>query len=153
MTQASLSALTNAKGFFLMVEGGAIDKNAHPNNLDATIGENLAFDEAIAATLQWIAAHGGWEENLLIITADHDTGYLNSVKPTAAGQLPTVQWGTDGKWGGHTNRLVPVYFQGKGSEAFVRYALKTTDFERGPVSVVDNTAIFQAMKSALPLAP
>jgi alkaline phosphatase len=68
MTQASLSTLANPNGFFLMVEGAAIDKNAHPNNLDATLGEMIAFDEAVAATLTWIAAHGGWDENLLLIT-------------------------------------------------------------------------------------
>lgn len=101
MTAASLSVLANPQGFFLMVEGGAIDKLAHPNNLDATVGETLAFDEAVAAALEWIAAHGGWEENLLIVTADHDTGYLNNVQPTAAGQLPTVTWGT-GKAGAAT---------------------------------------------------
>jgi alkaline phosphatase len=150
MTRASLTTLANPTGFFLMVEGGAIDKNAHPNNLDATIGETVAFDEAITATLQWIAAHGGWAETLLIITADHDTGYLNSVKVTAAGQLPTVAWGTDGKWGGHTNRLVPVYCMGSGSERFAAYALRLQDCEQGLVSVVDNTSVFQVMKAALP---
>ncbi len=151
MTLASLSVLANPQGFFLMVEGGAIDKQAHSDNLDATLGEVLAFDEAVAAALEWIAAHGGWNENLLIITADHDTGYLNSVKPTAAGQLPEAVWGTGGGWGGHTNRLVPVYCQGKGSEAFGRSVLRAIDFERGLVSVVDNTAVFSVMREALPL--
>lgn len=151
MTQASLTTLTNPQGFFLMVEGGAIDKNAHPNNLDATVGETLAFDEAIAVTLQWIAAHGGWEDNLLIVTADHETGYLNSVQVTEAGKLPTVVWGTDGKWGSHTNRLVPLFCQGAGSERLRSYALRTTDFERGMISVVDNTAVFAVIKAALPL--
>jgi alkaline phosphatase len=157
MTQGTLNALANPTGFFLMVEGGAIDKNAHPNNLDATIGETIAFDDAIAATLQWIAAHGGWNENLLIITADHDTGYLNSVKPTAAGQLPTaagqlptVVWGTEGKWGNHTNRMVDVFCMGAGSDRFAAYALTVNDFEHGLTSVVDNTAIFQVMNAALP---
>jgi len=83
--------------------------------------------------------------------ADHDTGYLNQVQPTAAGQLPTVAWGTDGGWGGHTNRLVPLYCQGKGSEAFANYAFRVRDFEHGLVSVVDNTAVFQVMKRALPV--
>lgn len=149
MTLVSLGALDNPKGFFLMVEGGAIDKNAHPNNLDATVGETLAFDEAIAVTINWITNHGGWEQNLLIITADHDTGYLNNVKPVAAGKLPTVSWGTNGSWGNHTNRPVPVYCQGSGSERFANYGLHTQDFERGLINVVNNTDIFQVMKNAL----
>ncbi|MHB9022632.1 MAG: alkaline phosphatase [Armatimonadota bacterium] len=150
MTLASLNTLANPQGFFLMVEGGAIDKFAHGNNLDATIGETLAFDDAVAATVRWIEAHGGWEANLLIVTADHDTGYLRNVKPNAAGALPTAAWGTDGKWGGHTNRLVPVFCQGKGSEAFNQYALRVRDFEHGLINVVDNTAVFQVMRTALP---
>lgn len=151
MTQAALTTLANPNGFVLMVEGGAIDKNAHPNKLDATIGETLAFDDAVAAVLTWIAAHGGWEENLLIITADHDTGYLNSVKPVAAGTPPTVAWGTNGAWGGHTNRLVDLYAQGVGSERFDAYALRTTDFLRGDAAIIDNTTIFQVMKALTPM--
>jgi alkaline phosphatase len=150
MTKASLSTLANPRGFFLMVEGGAIDKHAHPNNLNATVGETIDFNDAVAATLEWIAGHGGWDDNLLIITADHDTGYLNSVKPTAAGQLPTVKWGLTGMWGGHTNRMVDVYTQGAGSERFAAYALTANDFLRGHATVVDNTAIFYVMKAALP---
>lgn len=153
MTRAALATLANPNGFVLMVEGGAIDKNAHPNKLDATVGETLAFDEAVGAALEWIAAHGGWEENLLIVTADHDTGYLNSVKPVAAGTLPTVRWGTDGAWGGHTNRLVDLYCQGTGTERFGQYAVLAVDFERGVVPMVANTTIFQVMKDAFPVKP
>lgn len=151
MTQASLNTLANPQGFFLMVEGGAIDKNAHPNNLDATIGETIDFDNAVAATIQWIAANGGWENNLLIITADHDTGYLNSVKPTEAGKLPTVTWGTGGGWGNHTNRLVDVYCMGAGSERFNICAVTGKDFEHGIVPIVDNTNVFDTMRAALPV--
>jgi alkaline phosphatase len=150
MTQAALTTLGNSAGFVLMVEGGAIDKHAHPNKLDAVIGETLAFDDAVAAVLAWIATHGGWEENLLIITADHDTGYLNSVKPTAAGTLPTGAWGTTGAWGGHTNRLVDLYAQGIGSDRFEGYALRTKDVQHGDVAIVDNTTIFQVMQALVP---
>ncbi|NLO74046.1 MAG: alkaline phosphatase [candidate division WS1 bacterium] len=151
MTRGALAALQNPQGFFLMVEGGAIDWAGHANNLDAAIGETLAFDEAVAAVLEWITAHGGWDENLLIITADHETGYLSSVQPTEAGKLPAATWGTDGKWGSHTNRPVPLFCQGAGSERFSNYKLRVTDFERGLVNVVDNTTVFNVMKSTLPL--
>lgn len=150
MARGALASLANPAGFVLMVEGGAIDKQAHPNSLDATLGEVLAFDEAVAAVLEWIAAHGGWEENLLIITADHDTGYLNGVKPAATGTLPEISWGTGGGWGGHANRLVDLYCQGQGADRFDAFALRAQDFERGLVTAVDNTAIYRVMKSALP---
>jgi alkaline phosphatase len=73
------------------------------------------------------------------------------VKPTAAGTLPAVTWGTDGKWGSHTNRMVDLYCMGKGSELFENFTLRVRDFDYGLVSVVDNTTIFQVMKAALPL--
>ena len=149
MAEGSLQVLDNPKGFFLMIEGGAIDWCNHADDLNGSIGETLAFDETVDTVLKWIAAHGGWEQNLLIVTADHDTGYLNSVQPTAKGQLPTVQWGTDGKWTSHTNRLVPVFYQGAGAELLTFFAKEAQDFERGQIKYVDNTDIFKAMNAAL----
>ncbi|MEI7832363.1 MAG: alkaline phosphatase [bacterium] len=153
MAQAALSNLANPKGFFVMIEGGNIDKVAHLDSLDETLGETLAFDDAIAATIEWINKNGGWEQNLLIITADHDTGYLNDVKPTEANKLPAVKWGIDNKgWGMHTNRLVDLYTMGKGSEVFDGLATKHTDFIHGEITVVDNTDVFKVMKAAIPVA-
>jgi alkaline phosphatase len=34
------------------------------------------FDKSVKSTIDWINNNGGWEENLLIVTADHDH-YLN----------------------------------------------------------------------------
>lgn len=73
------------------------------------------------------------------------------MQPTEAGKLPAATWGTDGKWGSHTNRPVPLFCQGAGSERFSNYKLRVTDFERGLVNVVDNTTVFNVMKSTLPL--
>ena len=110
MAEGTLQTLNNPNGFFVMIEGGAIDWCNHADDLNGSIGETLAFDEAIDAVIKWIARNGGWEQNLLIVTADHDTGYLNSVQPTEKGKLPNVKWGTDEKkWTSHTNRLVDVF--------------------------------------------
>jgi alkaline phosphatase len=73
LTQAALDVLEDdPDGFWLMVEGGDIDWAAHDNNMDNLIGNTLAFDEAVGVVIDWIEANGGWEENQLIITADHD---------------------------------------------------------------------------------
>jgi alkaline phosphatase len=154
MTLGTLNTLDNPKGFFAMIEGGLIDERGHANDLDGNIGETLGFDETIQATIDWIAAHGGWEQNLLIITADHETGYLRDIKPTEAGKLPTAAWGPPGRTGtgvyaDHTSRIVPLYFQGAGSEAFAKYLKPIKDVERGDVQVMDNTEIFQVMKAAV----
>jgi alkaline phosphatase len=154
MSLAALRVLDTDTGFIVMIEGGLIDERNHANDLNGSIGETLGFDEAVTTVIDWISKHGGWEQNLLIITADHETGYLNSVQPTGVKQLPTVKWGTaPGGWGSHTNRLVDVYTQGSGCEAFAGYAQPLNDFERGPAQVIDDTDIFRVMKAALPAAP
>lgn len=151
MAAGTLQVLDNPKGFFVMIEGGAIDWCNHADDLNGSIGETLAFDETVDTVLKWIAAHGGWEQNLLIITADHDTGYMKSVQHTAKGQLPLVKWGPEGKWTSHTNRLVPVFYQGAGAELLTQAAKVADDFERGQIKYVDNTDIFKAMNAALAL--
>ena len=73
LTQAALTVLgKNPKGFWLMIEGGDIDWAAHDNNMDNLIGTTLDFDRSVGTVINWIKAHGGWERNQLIVTADHD---------------------------------------------------------------------------------
>ncbi len=150
LTDAALTSLTNRKGFFLMVEGGSIDSCNHGNDLDGSIGETLGFNAAVAAVQAWIKAHGGPRRTLLLVTADHETGYLHDVQAKGVGELPAVQWGLTGKYGGHTNRLVDLYLQGPGANGLAARTRKIEDFERGAVSVIDDTVIFQIMKDALP---
>jgi alkaline phosphatase len=117
-----------------MVEAGDIDWAAHDNNLDNLIGTVLDFDKAIGSTIEWINQNGGWADNQLIITADHDHyltlngDYPTLVRNLGAEQLTTIDtiaesghfWGTSAtdkyEWGTHTNRPVPVYYQGVDSE-------------------------------------
>ncbi len=144
-------------GFFLMIEGGAADWAAHDNQPGRLIEEVVGFAGAVAAVRAWIDAHGGWEENLLIITADHETGYLTGPAPTAGpdpacrarqplaprgqGQVPEMRFnGSD-----HTNALVPLFAAGLGSEALVGLA-RGQDPVRG--AYLDNTglgALLQAL--------
>jgi alkaline phosphatase len=149
MTRGTLAVLENPKGFFMMMEGGAIDERGHVCDLDGNIGETLGFDEAVQATFDWVAAHGGWEENLVIITADHETGYLHDIKSNGAGKLPEATWGTDGGKAGHTNRLVDLWVQGAGADEFAKHAKDVDDFERGKTRIVDNTDIFKVLKAAV----
>jgi alkaline phosphatase len=120
-------------GFWLMIEGGDIDWSAHDNNIDNLIGATLDFDKSVGSVIDWINKNGGWAENELIITADHDHYLtLNGDFPTlvrnnsangisALTDIDTIagsgqQWGSDPNdkygWGNHTNRPVPVYYQG-----------------------------------------
>jgi alkaline phosphatase len=132
MTQASLNVLgKNPNGFWMMVEGGDVDWAAHDNNMDSLIGNVLAFDDAVGTVIDWINHNGGWKKNVLVVTADHDH-YLtlnddfpqvltesgaasltfDKHTPTEAGHFwgsdPAIKYG----WGTHSNRPVPVYYQG-----------------------------------------
>ena len=74
MTAKAIAILSkNPEGFFLMVEGGQIDWGAHANDALNTLGDTLAFDEAVRAALDFQAEH---PETLVIVTADHTTGGL-----------------------------------------------------------------------------
>lgn len=137
-------------GFFLMVEGGAVDWASHNNESGRMIEEMMAFNAAVEAAVEWINAHGGWEENLLIVTGDHECGYLTGLKEAeqhpatnpivnrGKGEMPLMRWNSDS----HTNQLIPFYAKGAGSEAFASF-LEGEDPVRGPI--LNNTGIAKAL--------
>lgn len=75
MTRAALNVLgQNDKGFFVMIEGGAVDWMGHANNMPRYIEEQGDFNRAVEAAIDWVERHSNWAETLLIVTADHETG-------------------------------------------------------------------------------
>ncbi|WP_310419571.1 alkaline phosphatase, partial [Chamaesiphon sp. OTE_8_metabat_110] len=138
LTKAALNILgKDPDGFWVTIEGGDIDWAAHDNNIDNLIGATLDFDKAVGSVIAWINANGGWEENQLIVTADHDHyltlngDFPTLVKNNAANGISELTnndtiagsgnfWGTSATdkygWGNHTNRPVPVYYQGPESK-------------------------------------
>jgi alkaline phosphatase len=83
LAQMALAALTvlgrDPDGFVLMIEGGAIDWAAHANNMDNMVGEVLGFNAAVQTVIDWVddpASDSTWDNTLVIVTADHETGYL-----------------------------------------------------------------------------
>lgn len=125
MTRAALNVLSqNKKGFFVMIEGGAIDWASHSGQSDRAIEEQIDFNHSIQAVVNWVETHSNWDETLVIVTADHECGYLtgpgepNSAYPfvvnNGKGQLPGMQWNHSN----HTNVLVPIYAKGPGAELF-----------------------------------
>jgi alkaline phosphatase len=172
LTKAALEVLSKDKdGFWLMVEGGDIDWAAHDDNLDNLIGTVLDFDKAVQTTIDWIKNNGGWENNLLIVTADHDH-YLTlnpnfgellknqgaealtaESEPIKAGHF----WGSDLQvkygWGNHANRPVPVYYQGKGAVVLtnsIGKGFKSYGFDvPGINGLVDQIHIYQTQRAAI----
>lgn len=160
LSKAALNVLDNdPDGFFLMIEGGAIDYAGHFNTPGRLIEEMDDFNSAVNAVVAWIEANGGWDETLLIITADHETGYiwgpdsgtdLNDLwKPivnNGAGVMPGFSFNSDiGGFNWHTNSLVPVFAKGPGAD-YLKTLAVNTDTKRG--SFIDNTDFIKAVKAA-----
>ena len=111
--------------------------------------------------VSWIEANSSWNETLLIVTSDHETGYLwgegagrsKAVDSTQIDQIwkPLINNGTNAmpgmEWhsGTHTNSLVPLYAKGNGSETFKQH-VTGRDVIYG--EYIDNTDIAGVMKKA-----
>ncbi len=175
LTKAALSVLEkDPDGFWLMVEGGDIDWSAHDNNIDNLIGAVLSFDKAVGSVIEWINKNGGWAENQIIVTADHDHYLtLNGDFPTLVrnnaangiSELTNIDtiagsgqvWGTSTTdkygWGNHSNRPVPVYYQGP--ESALLAAAVGTGYEaygtqvQGIPGLIDQVDIAQTMFSSV----
>ena len=82
MTTAALTVLNRSpEGFVLLVEGGAVDWAGHTNQMDRVIGELIGFNQAVAAVAAWVEAPdngSSWQNSLVIVTGDHETGYLTA---------------------------------------------------------------------------
>jgi alkaline phosphatase len=77
MTDKALQVLNqNPAGFFLMIEGASIDKQAHLMDSDRWILETIEFDRAVARA-QAFAANN--PDTLVLVTADHECGGINIV--------------------------------------------------------------------------
>jgi len=75
ITAKAVSLLDNPKGFFIMVEGGAIDWAGHSNDPATNLREVLAFDKAVQVALAFYEKHP--DETLIITTGDHETGGMS----------------------------------------------------------------------------
>jgi alkaline phosphatase len=177
MTTAALNVLgQDNDGFMVMIEGGAIDWANHANQGSRMIEEQMDFNASVNAAISWIEANGGWTDNLLVVTADHETGHLwgsgtytdtnsngkydsgidtfngyKQVVDNGDNSMPGIQWGS----GDHTNTLVPLYARGAGSELFAANVIGTdadVDNMYGVDSAfnnyVDNTSIFNVIKGS-----
>jgi alkaline phosphatase len=87
MTAKSLELLTCTNGFFLMVEGGAVDWSGHASDAIWNIAEVLAFDEAVAVAKAFAESH---PNTLLVVTSDHETGGLKMLDGYSPDKMRTV---------------------------------------------------------------
>lgn len=149
MTVAGLNILDDASGngFFAMIEGGAVDWAGNDNDLGRLIEEQVDFNNAVAAAVDWVETNSSWDDTLVIVTSDHETGYLvgpgsdpdfHPIDSAPEGEMPQVEWESDE----HTNSAVPVFAKGAGADRFDAHAT-ATDPVRG--SLIDNVDIGKVM--------
>jgi len=99
MTEKALDILgKHADGFFLMVEGGLIDKQAHPLDGPRAVWDTIELDKAVGIAKKWAMTHG--DNTLIIVVADH----AHSMSITG------TYWEGDGKKG---REAVRVYGEAK----------------------------------------
>jgi alkaline phosphatase len=143
MSLAALNVLSqNKNGFFVMIEGGAIDGASHSNNAERMVYEQTAFVKAVEQVVDWVEENSNWDETLLIVTADHETGCLwgdiafidqnnngkfdasqdefvnyQPIEANDCGQLPSMKYFSKG----HTNSLVPFWAKGASAKGLEKY--------------------------------
>ncbi len=128
MTRASLNHMgTNEQGFFLSIEGGAVDWAMHGNDLGRMVEEHIDFNDAVESVIQYLdagTAGNDWSNTLLIVTADHDhvlygpdsdTIAFEDLKDQGAGNLPEYKW----QHSSHGNQLVPGWLRGANAKAIL----------------------------------
>jgi alkaline phosphatase len=176
MSKAALNVLDNdPDGFVVMIEGGAVDPAQHDGRPGRMIEEMADFNAAVTAVMKWVDTEANWKDTLVIVTADHETGYVlgpnagngtpvvagdpavfTPVVNNGAGNMPGVgEYALDVNkapnwmlW--HTDSLVPLNAFGAGSNLF--NDLPTLpDPVRGPY--IDNTDIFKVMYQAIGSPP
>lgn len=150
MAKVALNVLDNDEdGFFLMIEGGAVDWAGHANQNGRLIEEQEDFNQAVEAVCDWVEANSSWSETLVIVTGDHETGYLtgtagvyDEVINYGQGVMPAMAWNS----GNHTNQLIPFYAKGSGAEIFKKLA---NEFYPVRGNYLDNTEISEAIRNLL----
>ena len=127
LTLAALNGLDDdPDGFFLVVEGGAIDWAMHDNQIGRMIEEMTDFVRTVEAVCNILDAGDrgyDWSNTLVIVTADHDHLLLGPESETipfqpltdnGPGVLPGYKWHANT----HSNLPVPMFVRGCGSGVF-----------------------------------
>jgi alkaline phosphatase len=160
MSWAAIHCLARGgNGFYLQIEGGAVDWANHANQKSRMIEEQIDFLQAVEAVAVWVDAHSNWNETLLVLTADHETGMLwgknsdrapfDPIVDRGPGRVPDMRFNSKQ----HTNSLVPLFARGAGSRQLLARVRGTDAMAARQYGIsgqyVDNTDIFAVMRLAV----
>ena len=106
MTKAALQNLSrDADGFFLMVEGGAIDWVAHDRDPGSVGTEVIEFDQAVKVAYDWAEKR---TDTLIVVTSDHETGGLAVDGKTNYTAIARQKASTEYTWNLITNGKITI---------------------------------------------
>lgn len=161
MTLGALNYLSQDKdGFFVMIEGGAVDWAAHANSTARIIEEQIDFNRSVTAAVNWVNSNSSWDETMIVVLTDHGNGMVmgpdsdtiafQPVQNNGAGVIPGVRW----HYGTHTVENTRFWANGAGSELFYNYVMGTDTGFRDVIGhndgrYIDNTAVSKAILSAM----
>lgn len=158
LTGAALNAIDDDEdGFFLMVEGGAVDWAMHDNQLGRAIEEYIEFNAAIQYVISYLDANTNghnWQNTLVIVTSDHDhllygpeadTIPFQELEDRGPGNIPGHRWFSNG----HSNHLVPLFARGLGSTRLIELADEIDAWNNGSQAFGRGPYLHQAELGAL----
>ncbi|MET0385408.1 MAG: alkaline phosphatase [Polyangiales bacterium] len=128
MTARALARLAqDPEGFFLFVEDETFDQIGHRGPLEVTWANRAlpaqvaGFDAAVSVALDWVAEHSSFDDTLVVVLADHETGgyHFDHTLGPESGDFSAYVGGTTGV---HTRTPIAVYARGPGSDAIDRVA-------------------------------
>jgi len=118
MTERAIDRLSrDADGFFLFAEDEAFDILGHRGTGDlewanrAYPAQAMAFDAAVGVAIDWVLAHSSFDETLIVVLSDHETGgyrFDHMLGPSS---------GRFANSGVHTRTPIEVYALGPGSQS------------------------------------
>lgn len=149
--------LDKKKNFFMIAEQSQIDSANHENDYLKMLAGVYELNEAVKVLSDLVASNTtdmNWNNTLIIVTADHATGFLRFDKVLGRGRLPeknlilgkyilkrndSIKY----KSSRHTNELVGCYAIGAKSDLFYNYAGKKYK------NIIDNTDIFKILNDVM----
>lgn len=144
MALAAINVLDeDPDGFYLMIEGGAVDWASHANATGRMIEEMISYNETVEAVVDWVNKNSSWDETLVVVTGDHECGFvlgpgskpdLKPIVNNGKGNMPGFEF----HYKSHTNQLIPCFVKGVGVDLFAA-AAKNEDPKRG--KYIDNTDV------------
>ncbi len=128
-------------------------------NFSVQLLNNVDFLAAVNAVVRWVETNSNWDETLVILTADHETGLIWGPNSASVAFDPIVDHGKGNLPGmkynykSHSNSLVPLYARGPGSQRFEKL-LRGTDRTAAakfgfPGRYVENTTVAAVVKASI----